>query len=99
VDILLLTAPTRTFKGKLARSKVAGEANPNRDDNNESEPVVLAWVRIDGEDIPEDARIPHNLLLAGTEVHARIRCGLHPMGYSLFYGVWEFLYEKVVFFF
>jgi hypothetical protein len=38
-------------------------------------------------------------LLSGTEVHSRIRCGNRPMGYSLFYGVWEFLYEKVVFFF
>ena len=26
-----------------------------------------------------------------------IRCGDHSMGYSLFYGVWEFLYEHVVF--
>ena len=33
--------PTRVFKGKLARDKIAGEAMPNRDDNNESEPVVL----------------------------------------------------------
>jgi len=37
------------------------------------------------------------LLLSGGEVHTRIRCGNRPMGYSLFYGVWEFVYEKVVF--
>jgi len=29
-----------------------------------------------------------------TEVHAKVRCGNRAMGYSLFYGVWEFLYEK-----
>ncbi|MFX9089345.1 hypothetical protein ABTN55_19410, partial [Acinetobacter baumannii] len=29
VDLLLLSAPTQTFRGKLARSKIAGEANPN----------------------------------------------------------------------
>jgi hypothetical protein len=37
--------------------------------------------------------------VTGTEVVAKVRCGNHAMGYSLFYGVWEFFYEKVVFFF
>ncbi len=101
VDLLLLTAPTRTFKGKLARNKVSGEAQPNHDDNNETEPVVIASVRIDGPDIPEEYRIPadERSRTTGTEVHAKIRCGNRAMGYSLFYGVWEFLYEKVVFWF
>jgi hypothetical protein len=97
VDLQLRTEPESTYKGKLALNKIAQEANPNRDDNNESEPVVLAWVRIDGDDIPEAYRVPHRRLLAGTEFHTRVRCGLHPMGYSLFYGVWEFMYEKLVF--
>ena len=39
------------------------------------------------------------LLVTGTEVHAKVRCGNHALGYSFFYGLWEFLYEKVVFFF
>jgi hypothetical protein len=99
VDILLRSEPTRVYKGKLARDKIAGEANPNRDDNNESEPVVLAWVRIDGDDIPKEAQIPADRRVTGTEVHAKIRCGDHRLGYSLFYGVWEFIYEKIVFFF
>jgi hypothetical protein len=99
VDILLVSAPTRTFRGKLARSRVASEANPNQSDNNEPEPAVLAWVRVDGKDIPKDYQLPPELLLTGTEVHARVRCGNHAMGYSLFYGVWEFIYEKIVFFF
>ncbi len=92
VDFLLVSKPK--------------EATPNRDDHNESDPVVLAWVRVypkpgpDGKpDIAPENQIPPELLLAGTEVHSRIRCGNHAMGYSLFYGVWEFIYEKIVFFF
>jgi hypothetical protein len=100
VDIIVKSDPTRTYRGKLERSKLATEASPHRDANDEPEPVVLAWVRIEGDDIlPEDMRIPRDLAPAGTEVKVKIRCGNHRMGYSLFYGVWEFLYEKVVFFF
>jgi hypothetical protein len=106
VDLLLRTRPTETFKGKLRRNKIAAEAAANRNDNNEAEPVVLAWVRIHPiknargeEDIPADYRLPPELLLTGTEVSTRIRCGDHAMGYSLFYGVWEFIYENIVFFF
>lgn len=99
VDVLVISAPTRTFKGKLARAKLAGEANPNKDEAGESEPVVLASVRIDGPGIAEEDRIPPELLITGTEVHTKVRCGDHALGYSLLYGVWEFFYEKVVFFF
>jgi hypothetical protein len=99
VDVLLVSAPTQTFKGRLARNKIASEATPNQSDNNEPEPVVIAWARLSGKGIPKEAQVPPQYLLTGTEVHTRIRCGPHPMGYSLFYGVWEFLYEKVVFFF
>ncbi len=99
VDILLSTAPTQTYRGRLARHKISGEANPDRTENNESEPMVLAYVTLSGPDIPEDLRVPEGELVAGTEVHSKVRCGNQPMGYSLFYGVWEFLYEKVVFFF
>jgi hypothetical protein len=99
VDFLVKSDPTRVFKGKLARDKIAGEANPNKDDNNESEPVVIAYVRIEGDDIPAGYRLDKGLQVSGTEVHAKVRCGDQRLGYSLFYGVWEFLYEKVVFFF
>jgi multidrug efflux pump subunit AcrA (membrane-fusion protein) len=101
VDLVLRSAPTRTFKAKLARRDIGGEATPNRDENNETEPVVVAWVRIDGDDIsPEDrVTLKENLLVTGTEVLGKVRCGPHAMGYSLFYGVWEFFYEKIVFFF
>ena len=63
------------------------------------EPVVLAWVRVAGPDIPAAYQLSPDQLLTGAEVHARIRCGNRAMGYSLFYGVWEFAYEKIVFLF
>jgi hypothetical protein len=99
VDLIVKSESTGTYKGKLERSKIAGEATPHRDETEEAEPVVMAWVRIEGNDIPEGKRVPRELMLTGVEVHAKVRCGNHAMGYSLFYGVWEFFYEKVVFFF
>ncbi|HEY1860318.1 MAG TPA: hypothetical protein VGG61_08190 [Gemmataceae bacterium] len=99
VDLLVRSDPTHTYQGKLKRFSIGGEAVPQKDDNNESEPVVSARVRIEGADIPEANQIPRDMLLTGTEVRAKIRCGNHRMGYSLFYGVYEFFYEKVVFFF
>jgi hypothetical protein len=99
VDILLSSEPTRMYKGKLARNKVAAEATPNRDENNESDPVTFAWVRIHGKDIPPEYQVPSDKLLADLGVRTRIRCGNRAMGYSLFYGVGEWIYEKIVFFF
>jgi hypothetical protein len=97
VDILVTSEPTKKFKGLLYRHKVGGEAVPNRDDHNESAPVVIAYVSLDDPEIPEEWRVPPNLLLTGVEVHANVRCGNFPMGYSLFYGLWEFIYEKLIF--
>jgi hypothetical protein len=99
VDLLLASAPTQTYKGKLSQAKIAGEAHPNKDDPNDTEPVVVASVRIEGEGIAKSDQLPPELLVTGTVVHAKVRCGNRPMGYSLFYGVWEFIYEKIVFFF
>lgn len=106
VDLLVTSKPTQTFKAKLAQNKIAKEARakPNKegasDPGAETEPVVLAWARISGDDIPEAYRLPPELLqTAGVEVRSRVRCGSYPMGYSLFYGVWEFIYEKVIFWF
>ena len=58
---------------------------------------MTAFVRIDDEELRE--RLRNFDERAGTEVHAKVRCGNRRMGYALFYGVWEFIYEKVVFFF
>jgi hypothetical protein len=99
VSIVPLSSPTRSFKGKLSRDRIAGEAVPNLDDKNESEPVVKCWIRVDGKDIPEADRLPRDLLLADIEVEVKIHCGNRPMGFSLFHGIWEYFYEKVVFFF
>ena len=97
VDLLLASSPTSKYKGKLKRTKVAFQAETDRDAHDEPEPIVKAWVRISGDDIPVEYRIPLDALVSGTEVRTRVRCGNRAMGYSLFYGVWEFLYEKVLF--
>lgn len=101
VDVLVTSAPTpgHQGRGKLYRRDVTAEAIPNRDDQNESEPVVVAYVRINTEDIPKEYHLDPLLLVTDVEVKARVRGGDHSMGYSLFYGMWEFLYEKVIFFF
>jgi hypothetical protein len=99
IDFLLHSDPTRTYRGKLYREKIASEAVPNRDEKDESEPEVIAFVSIDDESIDPGYRLSREALTSGTEVHAKVRCGKHRLGYSLFYGVWEFIYEKIVFFF
>jgi hypothetical protein len=98
VDLLLASAPTRVFRGKLARDRLAAEAVPDPDGGDPGA-VVLASVRVEGPDLAEADVIPYDLLVTGTEVHSKVRCGDHPLGYSLFWGLWEFFCEKVVFFF
>jgi hypothetical protein len=85
---------TDKFTGKLFEDEVNVEAVPNKDDHNETEPVVMAYIRVD---IPED-RI-ELLKKAGAEVRVKVLCGQRPLGYSLFHGVWEWFYEKVIFYF
>jgi hypothetical protein len=100
VDLLVMSQPTRTYRGKLYRNKIAPEAVVSREEGStESDAFVTAWVSIDDKDIPEADRLPKNVLTAGTEIHAKIRCGNRALGYSLFYGVWEWFYEKIVFLF
>lgn len=99
VDLLVTSQPTVKYKGILYLNRIAGEAVPNQNDHNETSPVVTAYVSLDDPEIPEGYAIPRELLVTGVEVHAKIRCRNHAMGYSLFYGLWEFLYEKVVFWF
>jgi hypothetical protein len=99
VDLMLVSESTSKYKGKLRRDRVAFQAINDRDAHDEPEPIVRAWVRIEGPDIPEDSKLPIRLLLSGTEVHTNIRCGDRAMGYALFHGVWEFINEKIMFFF
>ncbi|HVK12610.1 MAG TPA: hypothetical protein VM597_27925 [Gemmataceae bacterium] len=100
VDVLPVSAPTpgNQGRGKLYFNDVTRAAEPNRDDQNESEPVLLANVRINTADIPKEYHIDERLLVTDAEFHAKIIGGDHSSGYSLFYGVWEFLYEKVIFY-
>jgi hypothetical protein len=101
VDVLVTSAPTpgHQGRGKMYLRDVTAQAEPNKDDQNQSEPVVIGYVRINTPDIDPADHLDPTLLVTDVEVRARIRGGNHSMGYSLFYGVWEFLYEKVIFFF
>ena len=95
VDLKLESHVTKTFRGKLAWRKISAQAIPNKDDHNETDPVFYAYVRVSGDDIAAEDQIPVDLNLASVGVRGKVCCGKHAMGYSLFYGVWEFLNEKV----
>jgi len=97
VDVLVTSNQTTTYRGRLYRRDISAEAVQNKDDHNESEFVVYAYVRVNDPDMPAEDHIPEQDLTTGVEVHARIRCGNHSMGYSLFHGAWEFFYEHVIF--
>ena len=99
VDVLLRSDPNRSYPGRLYQEDVAAEAVPNRDNHNESEPIVIAYVRVNLKGYTPEQMIPREQFVAGVEASTRIRCGNHAMGYSLFHGVYEWFYEKVVFFF
>ncbi|MGL4421766.1 MAG: hypothetical protein ACRCZF_13950, partial [Gemmataceae bacterium] len=99
VDLLLTNDSDTKRSGRLYMDQIAPEAVPNRDDHNESEPVVLAKCAINLSDFATERQIPRSLFVTGQEVHVRIRCGEYPLGYSLFHGVYEWFYEKVIFFF
>jgi hypothetical protein len=101
VDVLTISEPTPAWlaRGKLYRQDVTASGEQNRDDQNESDQVFTGYVRINTPDIPKEYHVDETLLLTDVEVKAKIRCGDHALGYSLFYGVWEFIYEKVIFFF
>lgn len=99
VDVLLASMPDSRFLGRLYQDDLAAEAVPNKDEHDENEPVVTAYVKLNLDDIPKDQWVPESQFVTGLEVRTRIRCGDHALGYSLFHGVWEWFYEKVVFFF
>lgn len=97
VEFILRADSSRKFHGKLRRDRIGGEAMPAGNDQENPDPMVTAFVTITKEDLVK-LRVD-NLLVSGTEIRAKVRCGNKPMGYALFYGVWEFFYEKVIFFF
>lgn len=99
VDVLLRSMPDSSYLGRLYKDELSAEAVPNKNEHDENEPVVTAYVKLSLDDIPPGARVPERQFVTGLEVSTRIRCGDHALGYSLFHGVWEWFYEKVIFFF
>ncbi|MFO0806477.1 MAG: hypothetical protein U0791_25510 [Gemmataceae bacterium] len=99
VDVLLSSMPDTRYLGRLYQDDLAAEAVPNKNEHDENEPVVTAYIKLNLDDIPQEKRVPESQFVAGLEVRTRIRCGDHALGYSMFHGVWEWFYEKVVFFF
>jgi hypothetical protein len=99
VDVLLRSEGDTSYKGRLYEKFLAAQALPNRDEHDETEPVVTAYVKLNTPEIPRGQWVPAEQFVTGLEVAVKIRCGDHSLGYSLFHGVWEWFYEKVVFFF
>jgi hypothetical protein len=99
VDVLLASQPDTSYEGRLYRDEMAAEAVPNKNEHDENEPVVTAYVKLNVEGIPKENWVPRNHFVTGLEVRTRVRCGKHALGYTLFHGVWEWFYEKVIFFF
>lgn len=99
VDVLLSSQPDTSYQGRLYRDEMAAEAVPNKNEHDENEPVVTAYVKLNVEGIPPEKQVPREMFVTGLEVRTRVRCGQHPLGYTLFHGVWEWFYEKVIFFF
>ena len=88
-----------SYRGRLYEDDVAAQAVPNKNEHDETEPVVTAYVKLNLPDDPAGAVDPRRAVRHRAGGPARIRCGDHALGYSMFHGVWEWFYEKVVFFF
>jgi hypothetical protein len=99
VDVLLRSQTDTSYLGRLYEDGIAAQALPNKNEHDENEPVVTAYVKLNLDDIPPHLWVPSEQFVTGLEVSTRIRCGNHSLGYSLFHGVWEWFYEKVIFFF
>ncbi len=99
VDVLLRSESDTSYTGRLYRDGLTAQAVPNKNEHDENEPVVTAYVKLNLNDIPSSEWVPTSQFVTGLEASTRIRCGKHALGYSLFHGVWEWFYEKVIFFF
>ncbi len=99
VDVLVSSQPLPGHQGlgRLYRRDISSSAEPNTTDQDENEPIVRALVRINTPDIDSRYHIDEKLLVTDIEVRTKVRCQSHSVGYSYFYGVWEFLYERVIF--
>ncbi len=99
VDVLLRSEGDTSYRGRLYEDGITAQAVPNRDEHDETEPVVTAYVKLNIPEIPREQWVPGEQFVTGLEVSVKIRCGDHSLGYSMFHGVWEWFNEKVVFFF
>src|SRR5262249_29215743 len=95
VDVLLRSQTDVSYLGRLYEDGITAQAVPNKNEHDETEPVVTAYVKLNLDDIPRDRWVPTDQFVTGLEVSTRVRCGNHALGYSLFHGVWEWFYEKV----
>jgi len=99
VDVLLRSEGDTSYRGRLYEDGVTAQAVPNKNEHDETEPVVTAYVKLNIPEIPREEWVPGEQFVTGLEVSVKIRCGNHSLGYSMFHGVWEWFYEKVVFYF
>ncbi len=97
VDLLLASMPDTRYLGRLYEQDLTAQAVPNHQELMDTEPVVTAYVKLKAADIPPQLQAPREQFVTGLEVRTRIRCGNHALGYSLFHGVWEWFYEKILF--
>jgi multidrug efflux pump subunit AcrA (membrane-fusion protein) len=88
VDLLLSSEPTHSYKGRLRREGLGGEATVK---NNV--PGVPARVEI----VDPDLLGQLESLPVGVEVRARIHCGERSVGYVWFHDLLEFFYDHVLF--
>ncbi len=89
VDILLLSRPDRSYKGKLYGGDLGGETTLNA----EKQPILRARVQLTG----DLSRAELDKMPVGAETRVMIHCGKRSIGYVWFYELWEFFYERVLF--
>jgi hypothetical protein len=88
IDLLLVSQPHRTFKGKLHRDGLGGETIVK-----DNKVVLPARARIADPDLIGQLE----KMAVGVEVRAKIHCGRRSLGYVWFSETWEFIYETFLF--
>ncbi|MBM4069468.1 MAG: biotin/lipoyl-binding protein [Planctomycetes bacterium] len=88
VDLLLASQPHRTYQGRLYREGLGGETSVK-----ENAVVLPARAQIASTDLIAQLKN----LPVGVEVRAKVNCGPQALGYVLFYELWEFIYERLIF--
>jgi biotin carboxyl carrier protein len=88
IDLLLVSQPHRTFKGKLHRDGLGGETIVK-----DNKVVLPARARVADPDLTGQLE----KLAVGVEVRAKIHCGRRSLGYVWFSETWEFIYETFLF--